>query len=547
MTSSTPKYISIRLLLITSFTCLVIVFSIASGILGLKINDVEKQINALETEYHASSLSATLLQSASGLRREQIGYSLRRVIGTPMSPNSIKYVEREAKLLTETVSKLNASNSQATREQLARLKAPIAAFMQLHQKFILWDKQKAPQETASMLTSTASWRIYDTIEKGIFELNRQQAQRVEQAASLSNQAIASLMKIMIAISVLFIGIIITTAIVLLRRILAPLNATTRSLDYIAEGDLTQPIPTKAFNSKEFAQVAKGLTQTQSQLQNMLSQISTAAYQLAHSVKEVNHTAQTSETGVNQQQAEIEQVATAMNQLQSSTFEISRSTSQTAEHANHAVTSSEQGQAVVANTLASIDKASTEIHQINQMVEQLQQDTNAISMILDVIANITEQTNLLALNAAIEAARAGEQGRGFAVVADEVRVLAQRTQSSAQEIKDTIEVLQSRAKDAAMAMASSQETMSASVTQAQNAAVAIETITQAIGQINDIAIQVASATEEQNAVTDELNSNISNISDVAIQVNQGTTQVSQASQELQQLADNLGSLIKQFKV
>ena len=547
MTPSTSKSISIKFLLIGSFTSLILVFSIASSVLGFKINAVKQQITNLETEYQASSLSATLLQAASGLRREQIGYSLRRVIGTPMSSESINYIEREAIKLTQTLDKLALSANQATQQELSKLSKPIDDFMALHKKFILWDKQKNPKETAAMLTSTASWKIYDTIEKGIQNLNKQQAKRVETATTVSNAAIATLMLIMLIISALFITIIITTGFILLSRILTPLNATTHALSSIADGDLTQAISLDSFKSKEFAQVANSLLLTRDKLQSMLTQISAASMQLASSVEEVGSIAKESAQGMEKQQSEVVQVATAMNELQSSTAEISRNTSQTADYANRAVATSEQGQSVVTNTLSSIDKASSEIGQVNQMVEQLQQDTGSISMILDVIANITEQTNLLALNAAIEAARAGEQGRGFAVVADEVRVLAQRTQSSAQEIKDTIEVLQTRANDAASAMSSSQTTMQSSVTLAQNAADAISQITVAIGNINDIAIQVASATEQQSAVTEELNANITNISDAATQVSGGTTQVFQASQDLSQLASNLDEMIKQFKV
>ncbi|WP_299792243.1 methyl-accepting chemotaxis protein [uncultured Shewanella sp.] len=538
---------SIKRLLITTFAALVFIFCLGLILIGYNIANVSSQIDSLEHEYVSSNLAAQLLQSSSGLRREQIGYSLRRVLGTKMSPDSIKYIERESLTLNETFIKLQKVADHRTQQQLERLRQPVTEFKRLHEKFLVMDRNSAPQQTARMLTSTESWKIYDRIERGIQTLVQQQSERVVQSKRSSAAAIDNLKVSLIIIALFFLSVIIFAGIILIRRILGPLRATTDVLTEISDGNLAVVIERKQFNSSEYSALADVLGSTRDKLQQMITQIGSSSVQLGTAVEDLGKVAGDSATGMEQQRNEVTQVATAMNELQSSIAEISRNTSQTAEYANNAVQATSKGQSVVASTLQAIDESSQEISRVNGVIRQLQKDTDAIAVILDVIANITEQTNLLALNAAIEAARAGEQGRGFAVVADEVRVLAQRTQSSAREIKDTIEILQQRAKQAVESMQTSQGKMGTSLTTADQAHLAMELISEAIANINDIAIQVASATEQQSAVTEELNCNITNISDASQRVSDGSQLVSRSSHELSQLAGDLEGMIRQFKL
>ncbi|MGL5371822.1 MAG: methyl-accepting chemotaxis protein, partial [Plesiomonas shigelloides] len=258
-------------------------------------------------------------------------------------------------------------------------------------------------------------------------------------------------------------------------------------------------------------------------------------------------AEQSSHGMQQQQSEVSQLATAMNEMQSTVQEVSRNTTDAASAAHQASNASDSGSKVVQDAIGSIERVASEIEHSGQVVQQLEQDSASISVVLDVIRNIADQTNLLALNAAIEAARAGEQGRGFAVVADEVRTLAQRTQDSTAEINKIIEVLQSRAAEAGQAMQISRQQMHTSVEQARNAGATIAQINQAVVRISDMNTQIASATEQQNSVTDELNRSIVTIHNASDEVAQGANQTAQACAELSQLAIHLQQVTNRFAV
>ncbi|CAM3281872.1 methyl-accepting chemotaxis protein [Shewanella pealeana] len=522
------------------------IFALSLGLINYHSKQVEKQIYALELENQTSELVSQLLNKVSGLRREQLGYSLRRVQASPISEESREYLNQQVVDINDIMLKSERVVSTETQAQLSQLKDPIAEFSRLHQDFLNSDTSQGAAAAGQMLSSMDAWHIYNNVEQGIFKLMKQQAEKVLAAKNAAADAMTSLNRSTIMVAVVFIFALLSSAIFMLKRILSPLNATKSVLLAIESGDLTVDIDMSQFNSREFSDMAKVLLQMRNQLQDIISQIGAGSIQLAAAVEEVSAIAGESANGVMQQQHEVDQVATAMTELQSSISEIARNTNQTAEQALLAVTAADSGSRVVANTMIAINESESEITAVSEVISQLQQDTDAISVIAEVITNITDQTNLLALNAAIEAARAGEQGRGFAVVADEVRTLASRTQDSAHEIKSTIELLQNRSKTAVKVMSSSRDKMKHSVEQASCASAAIEDINAAITQINDMAIQVASATEQQTAVTEELSQNIINISDAACRVSEGTVQVSQSSNELSQLAVNLDEIIRRFR-
>ncbi|PTU74655.1 methyl-accepting chemotaxis protein [Pseudomonas mangrovi] len=371
------------------------------------------------------------------------------------------------------------------------------------------------------------------------ELNEFQAGLAEQQrADVRNMAFAGLL--IAAIGLLLIWFVA-------QRIAAPLRQMAEMLDDIAkgDGDLTQRLHVQ--RRDELGRIASGFNTFLDKLQTMISQVVSSVQKVSDSSESTADIAIQTNMGIQKQMAEIDQVATAVHQMTATAQDVARNATQAAEAAGNADRSANQGKRVVEDSATAITALATEIGRAVAVVQNLAKDSENINAILVAIRGIAEQTNLLALNAAIEAARAGEQGRGFAVVADEVRNLAQKTQQATQEIQAMIQQLQSGTQEVVNVMEQSQARTDSSVRQAAAAAEALEAITQAVSVINDMNTQIASAAEEQSAVAEDINRNISNIGQVANEVAQGADQASQASAELTKLAEQQRRLINQFKV
>ncbi|WP_130932037.1 methyl-accepting chemotaxis protein [Pseudomonas sp. Sample_24] len=327
----------------------------------------------------------------------------------------------------------------------------------------------------------------------------------------------------------------------------PLKQMVAMLDDIAqgEGDLTRRLSSD--RADELGSIAKGFNTFLSKLQAMITQVVTSVQSVSDSSEHTADIAIRTNTGVHKQMAEIDQVATAVHEMTATAQDVARNATQAAQAASHADQAASQGMQIVRDTSNSIGALAVEIGRAVGVVQTLAKDSENINAILTAIRGIAEQTNLLALNAAIEAARAGEQGRGFAVVADEVRNLAQKTQKATEEIQTMIQQLQQGTRDVVRVMEDSQNRTDESVQHAAKAAQALETITQAVSVINDMNTQIASAAEEQSAVADDINRNVINIGQVANEVASGADESSAASADLTKLAEQQRRLINQFKV
>ncbi len=325
-----------------------------------------------------------------------------------------------------------------------------------------------------------------------------------------------------------------------RQLVGMLNEVARG-----DGDLTRRLPVE--RADEFGAIAAGFNAFLDKLQGMIREVVGSVQQVTDAAENTADIAMRTNDGVQKQLAEIELVATAVAEMTATAQDVARNASLAAEAAGNANGSASHGREVVQQTAATIQQLSADIQQAVQTVESLARDSENITSILDVIRGIAEQTNLLALNAAIEAARAGEHGRGFAVVADEVRNLALKTQASTEEIQQMIEQLQNGTRQTVRVMEQSRARTGESVLQAEEADAALMSITQAVSVINDMNIQIASAAEQQSAVAEDINRNVANIGTVANEVAGGAAESSTASAGLTKLAEHQRRLINQFRV
>ncbi|WP_439895240.1 methyl-accepting chemotaxis protein [Pseudomonas syringae] len=371
--------------------------------------------------------------------------------------------------------------------------------------------------------------------------NRQIKEGSVAAAELRNK---SVMMLEIGVVIAFI-VAILLGIFITRMITRPLAVAVVSAQRIAGGDLTQPIVSTS--SDEAGLLLDALSNMQDGLKGTIQQIASASDQLASAAEELSAVTNESTRGLTRQNDEIQQAATAVNQMTAAVEEVARNAVSTSEASKTATEDAVDGRGQVDHTVKGITTMVHEITESTEAVSELAGHVREISKVLDVIRSIAEQTNLLALNAAIEAARAGEQGRGFAVVADEVRALAHRTQASTVEIEGMISTVQSGADGAVAAMGKSLSLATHTQEQALRAGSALEKITQGVATINERNLVIASASEEQAQVAREVDRNLLNIQDLSTQSAAGADQTNASSQELSRLATSFNGMVAKFKL
>lgn len=399
-------------------------------------------------------------------------------------------------------------------------------------------------EALTLITSQLN-PLADSMVESLNALQRINVAGAAEAGEASQASYTSAQRMVIIFIVLAALLTVFLAWILTNSIVRPIREAVEATERVATGDLTQPI--RATGKDEPARLLTALAKMQNQLRDTLQGIVSSSTQLASAAEELNAVTEDATRGLQRQDDEIQQAATAVNEMSAAVDEVASNAVSTSEQSRATSDTAMEGQQQVVRTVASIDKLSGTIQATANEVQELAEKAKNISRVLDVIRAIAEQTNLLALNAAIEAARAGEQGRGFAVVADEVRALAHRTQQSTSEIEEMIGTIQQGTERSVEAMNMSKTMAGSTLEQADAAGKALEVITAAILQINERNLVIASAAEEQAQVAREVDRNLVNIRDLSTQSAAGAEQTSSSSRELSRLAVDLNDLVNRFKL
>jgi len=339
-------------------------------------------------------------------------------------------------------------------------------------------------------------------------------------------------------------LVLATLVWLAIGILRPMRELANTMAQATnENNLTLRMTIKT--QDEIGETSQAFNSMLEKFQTSIGQVNDSSTQIAAASEEMSVITLQTTKGIQEQQSQTDQLASAMNQMTTTVQEVSRNAAEAANGAAKARTESDTGRQIVNTTTETINSLSESISRASSAIQKVEGDSEQVGKVLEVIRGIAEQTNLLALNAAIEAARAGEQGRGFAVVADEVRTLASRTQDATQEIQQMIESLQTGAHEAVELMGESRAFSQDGVEQTLKAGDALMGIVNAVSTINDMNIQIASAAEEQGVVAEEINRNVISISQIANQTSDGAVQTDHASGDLARLAADLQTLVNQF--
>ncbi|BDM21431.1 methyl-accepting chemotaxis protein [Pseudomonas sp. LRP2-20] len=391
------------------------------------------------------------------------------------------------------------------------------------------------------IPGATAWQVQLELPEAVLQAP---ALALNQRLDTHNQS-ANLTSLLIGLGAAIIGLLLVwlTA----RGVTRPILAVAARLEDIAsgEGDLTRRLDYA--RQDELGQLTGWFNRFLDKLQPVIAQVKGSLLEARGTADQSAAIASQTSNGMQQQQREIEQVATAANEMSATAQDVAHNAAQAAQAARGADQASREGLQLIASTRQTIDQLATGMDVAMDEARALEQRSEQIGSVLDVIRAIAEQTNLLALNAAIEAARAGEAGRGFAVVADEVRSLAQRTQVSVEEIRQVIEGLQQGTQDVVGAMHEGQRQAQASATRMEQALPALERIGEAVAVISDMNLQIASAAEEQSAVAEEVNRNVAGIRDVTESLSGQADESARISQALNRLANQQQALMEQFRV
>nr|WP_024665960.1 methyl-accepting chemotaxis protein [Pseudomonas syringae] len=450
---------------------------------------------------------------------------------TNATPETEQAAVAKLDLAIKDLDTLKTTFSSTQADQLRQLETSLMAYRTTLQNF----KAATANIALARQEMTVQGQDIVKISEAMYQLQLNRRDQ-ESAQARTTQITCTLLAIIL-------GMI--AAVIITRQITRPLQETLAVVDRIASGDLTQTLAVT--RRDELGVLQQGIQRMGSTLRELIGGIRDSVVQIASAAEELSAVTEQTSAGVNSQKVETDQVATAMHEMSATVAEVARNAEQASQAASNADREARDGDKVVGEAIAQIERLANEVGRSADAMGLLEQESDKIGKVMDVIKAVAEQTNLLALNAAIEAARAGEAGRGFAVVADEVRGLAQRTQQSTVEIETLVAALQSGTRQVSSIMLSSRELTVSSVQLSRQAGTSLGSITQTVSNIQAMNQQIAAAAEEQSAVAEEISRSIVNVRDVSEQTASASEETAASSVELARLGGQLQTMVSHFRI
>ncbi|MBV4474687.1 methyl-accepting chemotaxis protein [Pseudomonas sp. COW3] len=527
------------------------------------IAEYQTSLNKMRNAYRTGNSARDTMGTNAEAAYNQIEAISARVQQMPLSDQRFEQFQaittaKEAFILARYEVRGYTATANADTEQKAvgQLDVAIASLKQLNVHFADSQQDALRSLETALINYRSALQAFKTANSEAVQARKEMTDQGNLIVSLSEQlyqiqldrrdlesAQARTLQLISTLLALLVGVI--AAVVITRQITRPLQETLTVVERIASGDLTHNVTVT--RRDELGVLQQGIGRMGVTLRDLISGIRDGVTQIASAAEELSAVTEQTSAGVNSQKVETDQVATAMHEMTATVQEVARNAEEASQAAAAADGEAREGDKVVNEAIAQIERLASEVVRSTEAMSVLQQESDKIGSVMDVIKAVAEQTNLLALNAAIEAARAGEAGRGFAVVADEVRGLAQRTQKSTEEIEGLVAGLQNGTQQVSAVMNNSRALTDSSVALTRKAGSSLENITRTVSNIQSMNQQIAAAAEQQSAVAEEISRSIINVRDVSEQTAAASDETAASSVELARLGGQLQTMVSHFRV
>ena len=531
---------------------------------GAQIDAYQVSLNKMRSGYRAANDAREEMTRNAVSASEQVDQINSAVMNLPPYDESraaqfqaITKAKEDWQLVRYQVRGYTGSpNAEAERTALAQIDATIKDLDLFRQTFSAEHPQRVTQVDTALVNYRSAVTAFKTATETIAVARKELTEEGYEIVKVSKELTAiqterrdaetaSARTLQLGTTVLALLVGILAAWLITRQITRPLQETLVAVERIAGGDLSHTL--QVSRRDEIGVLQQGIQRMGTTLRDLIGGIRDGVTQIASAAEELSAVTEQTSAGVNSQKVETDQVATAMHEMSATVQEVARNAADASRAASDADREATLGDRVVAEAIAQIERLAAEVTRSTEAMSHLQQESNKIGSVMDVIKAVAEQTNLLALNAAIEAARAGEAGRGFAVVADEVRGLAQRTQKSTEEIEGLVAGLQQGTQQVATIMQSSRELTDSTVELTRKAGGSLESITRTVSNIQSMNQQIAAAAEQQSAVAEEISRSVINVRDISEQTAAASEETAASSVELARLGSQLQQMVSHFRV